>query len=570
MKDTRPRFWSSRFRHIFLLALAGDAIGAVSGFYWFVTRRRVRGWAKLLVAASQADQAYGRWVNGCEPSAFDRYRNAHPKQVQVSPCVWIVANEATSAKEIERSIESVHAAFGEDVQIRSTGPAPDAIAEITGALDGGMTAALDALTAEGCEWVLPLLAGDLLAPAAEEVIGRAVSSVAEATLVYWDEDAIEAGRRCDPWIKPDWDDLLFGQLGGLAGASMISVAAARGAVELLPELPLNRDSLERLGFALAVSASSNAAHISLILTHRSERTRLPLSPISHGRSPRAARGTTAPEPMPKVSVIIPTRDRADLLRACLKGVAQTAYPGDLELIIVDNGTVEQEALRIIAEHEATGARVIRDHGPFNFSRLNNTAAKIATGEFLCFYNNDVEPLDSLWLQHMMRYALDPGVGAVGALLLYPSGRIQHAGVAIGLGGAAGHIQKGVRPDEPKFRTWHSVTRQVSAVTAAVMVLRKSHFEAVGGFDETAFPVAFNDVDLCLRLQQSGLRNIFVAEARLLHRESESRGDDRRPERAAKFAAELAALQQRWGTETFIDPHFSPLFLRVTERCVLVP
>jgi GT2 family glycosyltransferase len=127
----------------------------------------------------------------------------------------------------------------------------------------------------------------------------------------------------------------------------------------------------------------------------------------------------------------------------------------------------------------------------------------------------------------------------------------------------------VDPDDLQFRTWHRLTREVSAVTAAVMLVRKRHFDAVGGLDEAAFPVAFNDVDFCLRLKRAGLRNIFVAEARLLHRESESRGDDRRPDRAAKFARELQALQERWSTLGYDDPHFSPAFLWLSEKCVLI-
>jgi O-antigen biosynthesis protein len=567
LNDARPRFWSKRFRHITALALAGDLTGALSGLYWFVTRRRVRGWSKLLVAASLAEQAYARWVSGSEPSAFDAYRAKHPRQSNISLGLVIVCDEAAGAEAASRTSESVRRAFGANVALYSSGPAPGA----TATLPSDLAAALDMLAGGGteCEWVLPLLAGDLLSPHAHDILRRVLAQTKDAALIYWDEDAIEAGRRCDPWIKPGWDELLFGRLGGLAGASMMSLAEARKAARSLPGLALDRGGLERLQNTLATNKPTSAMHVPLVLTHRSDRTRLPPVPSS-ARSGGGSVGNPSPGEMPKVSVIVPTRDRADLLGPCLGGIAGTSYSGQLELIIVDNGTVDGDALRIIDEHEARGAKVIRDKGPFNFSRLNNSATEIATGEFLCFYNNDVEPIDPAWLQHMMRHALDERSGAIGALLLYPSGRIQHAGVAVGLGGAAGHVQKGVRPEEPRFRTWHSVTREVTAVTGAVMVVRKSHFAAVGAFDEAAFPVAFNDVDLCLRLKQAGLRNIFVAEARLLHRESESRGDDRRPERAAKFAAELAALQQRWNTETFDDPHFSPLFHRATERCVLVP
>jgi GT2 family glycosyltransferase len=311
-------------------------------------------------------------------------------------------------------------------------------------------------------------------------------------------------------------------------------------------------------------ATSSPAHISLILTHRATR-----NATSEERKP--ALSPPSPATWPSVSVLVPTRDRADLLANCLRGLETTSFPGAIELVLIDNGSIQPAALRIIERIEVCGrAKVVRDPGEFNFSRLNNAAAAHATGEFLCFLNNDVEPLDPDWLTKMVSHAVDERIGAVGALLLYPSGRIQHAGVAIGLGGAAGHVQKGIDPADRRFWTWHRVTREVSAVTAAAMVVRKSMFLDLGGFDEDAFPIAFNDVDLCLRLKRAGLRNLFVAEARLLHRESESRGEDRSPKDARRFASELKALQERWQTEGFVDPHYSPLFSSVVERCVLVP
>jgi GT2 family glycosyltransferase len=267
--------------------------------------------------------------------------------------------------------------------------------------------------------------------------------------------------------------------------------------------------------------------------------------------------------------MIPTRDRADLLGTCLSALERLTYPGETELLIIDNGTIDPEALALIEDaKQAPAVRLIRDGGGFNFSRLNNMGATAATGEFLCLLNNDVEAVDGEWLTHLVRQAARPGIGAVGALLLYPTGKIQHAGVAIGIGGAAGHVQKGVHPATQKFRTWHAVTREVSAVTAAAMVVRKNVFIEAGGFDEDAFAVAFNDVDLCLRLKRKGYRNLFVAEAKLIHHESESRGDDRLKRNAPRFAAELTHLQARWATQNASDPHFSPLFSRQVEQCVL--
>jgi GT2 family glycosyltransferase len=227
------------------------------------------------------------------------------------------------------------------------------------------------------------------------------------------------------------------------------------------------------------------------------------------------------------------------------------------------------ALQLLADQAKSASKhVLRLPGPFNFSRLNNEAVRVAKGELLCFLNNDIEPLDGSWLTNLVTRAVEPDVGAVGAMLLYPDGSIQHAGVAIGIGGAAGHVQKGVMPDSTRGDFRYFATRRVSAVTAACLVVSRDKFLSVGGFDEQAFPVAFNDVDFCLKLNSRRLRNMFVAESRLIHHESKSRGQDDNPEKRERFARELRQLQQRWETQTYTDPWYSPLLSRASERCLL--
>jgi len=406
---------------------------------------------------------------------------------------------------------------------------------------------------------LPLRAGDRLSPALGDVLARSIGAE-DDQLIYWDEDRLEAGVRCDPWVKPDWDPLMFGTVGGLLGASVVSLGAvaSRAAGSTLDE-PVEPGAIERLLFDIAQAKPPK--HVPLILSHRAE-----------GPSAKEAEAgmPLVTGSWPSVSIIIPSRDRPELLASCLNGIDQTDYPGRIQVIVVDNGSSDPEALELLESvAEDPRALVLRDDAPFNFPRLNNLAASVATGEMLCLLNNDVEPLDRDWLAELVSYAIQNGVGAVGAQLVYPSGRIQHAGVAVGLGGAAGHVQKGVDPEEKRFWTWHAVTREVSALTAAVLVVKKKDYVGAGGFDED-FAVAFNDVDFCLRLKERGLRNIYVADVRLLHRESESRGKDHLPAQARRFASELARLQERWGTEDYSDPHFSPLFSRLVERCVLAP
>ncbi|MEA3059118.1 MAG: hypothetical protein QOE50_530 [Sphingomonadales bacterium] len=556
MIETPPRFASKRFREILPTALKGDLPAALSGLYYMATRRRVRGWSRLMVAAAKAPLNYLRWIRHGEVRAFAEFRRRHPRGSAAAPIIVLLLDGDSTAEAVDATVSSVRAALADPI-IYSAATRGDGLKALpqSHSLRGAVSALADL---HETAWVLPVGAGDRLAAELGDILARSLGTV-EESLVYWDEDHLHADRRCDPWVKPDWDPLLFGALGGLVGASVLSLATVDGLTNSLLDARIDREAVERLLYDLA--ATKPPKHVSLILTHRA--------------GPPGAQHAPAPRPpspasWPSVSIIVPTRDKPELLAACIKGIEQIDYPAPIQIIIVDNASQDPAALELLERIERDPrALVLRDEGAFNFSRLNNLAARAAQGDLLCLLNNDVEPFDGDWLKALVCYAVQDNVGAVGAQLIYPSGRIQHAGVAVGLGGAAGHIQKGVDPSERSFWTWHAVTRESSALTAAVLVLKKSIFAEVGGFDE-AFAVAFNDVDLCLRLNQRGLRNIYVAEVRLLHRESETRGQDRSSAQAQRFAGELARLQARWGTERYSDPHFSPLFSRLVERCILAP
>jgi O-antigen biosynthesis protein len=565
LSERPPGFWSKRFHEIFWLALAADPVRTLAGFYWFITRRRVRGWSILLIAATNGKNSYWHWTRTGEKHAFESFRRGHACRAS-APIVALLLNDGTSDEaSVVATLHSLRAAFGRSMPIYSTLPTVGGCIPLSTEATKGVASALSFLTEmDAAAWLLPVLAGDQFSPLLGEILERVAADDVHVPLIYWDEDRVEAGVRADPWVKPDWDQLLFGRLGGLSGSSLLAPSSVQSLSTSIDVLPVDGSGLHRILFALALSASRSPVHIPLILTHRAKKHALSEDlPFTGLRSSTGS--------WPSVSILVPTRDRADLLEACLLGIERTSYPGRLELIVIDNGSSEPAALDVLERLERDPrATILRDSGPFNFSRLNNSAVHVARGEFLCFLNNDVEPLHEEWLTTMMSYATLHDAGAVGAQLLYPSGRIQHAGVAIGLGGAAGHVQKGVDPSDKRFRTWHQVSREVSAVTAAAMVVSKRRFHEVGGFDEEAFPVAFNDVDLCLRLKEQGLRNIYVAEARLQHRESESRGDDRTPVQIERFSLELKRLQERWHTLGLRDPHHSRLFSSLIERCVLAP
>ncbi|MFL5240428.1 MAG: glycosyl transferase, partial [Rhizomicrobium sp.] len=213
-------------------------------------------------------------------------------------------------------------------------------------------------------------------------------------------------------------------------------------------------------------------------------------------------------------------------------------------------------------------RVLAYPGPYNFSAINNAAALAARGAYLCLLNNDTEVVNAEWLTELMRYAVRDEVGAAGAKLLYEDGTIQHAGVVVGIGGAAGHAHRFLPATEPGYFRQPHVAQYVSAVTAACLVVEKKKFEAVGGLDEVALAVAFNDVDFCLKLEKAGWRNVYVPHAVLLHHESKSRGDDISPLNIDRYRRELRTLQERWGTTTYDDPLHNPNLDRYSETYVL--
>jgi GT2 family glycosyltransferase len=272
-----------------------------------------------------------------------------------------------------------------------------------------------------------------------------------------------------------------------------------------------------------------------------------------------------PSPAPRVSLLIPTRDRADLLQPCVESLRErTDYP-DLEIVVVDNGSTDPATLRYFRRlSRDERVRVLPYAGPFNFSAINNFAARQATGSVLGLVNNDIETIHPDWLREMTAQALRPEIGAVGAKLLYPSDLVQHAGVVIGLGGLAGHAHRFYPAEHPGQIGRLQAPQFFAAVTAACLVVERKKFEEVGGLNEEAFPVAFNDVDFCLKLFERGYRNLYTPYARLYHKESASRASDRSRREIARFRVEAENLRRRWSALIAHDPHYSPNLTRAAE------
>ncbi len=238
-------------------------------------------------------------------------------------------------------------------------------------------------------------------------------------------------------------------------------------------------------------------------------------------------------------------------------MALTTYP-NYEIVLVDNGSDDADAVAYFRSLSLRpGFKVIRDDSEFNYSALNNKAVAQAAGEVIALINNDIEVISPGWLSEMVSIALQPGIGAVGAKLLYPDGTLQHGGVVLGVGGVAGHSHKNLPRGHRGYFSRADLIQSYSAVTAACLVVRKDRYESVGGLDEEHLKVAFNDVDFCLRLRESGLRNIWTPYAELFHHESATRGTDVAPEKQARFNREVAYMMRTWGPQLLTDPAYNP-------------
>ena len=257
-----------------------------------------------------------------------------------------------------------------------------------------------------------------------------------------------------------------------------------------------------------------------------------------------------------VTAIVPFRDGARFLRTCVDTVTATADDVDLDLVLVDNGSTEPETLSLVERlADRPNVTVVRDPRPFNWAALNNAAAGRARGEVLLLLNNDVEATGPGWLGALAAQALRPDVGAVGARLLYPDGRVQHAGMVVGLGGAAGHVLTGLAGDQPGYLGMAVLARECSAVTGACLATRREVFDALGGFDEE-LGLDLNDVDYCLRARSRGWRVLYEPGAELVHHESPSRG-------TSGSAADIRRFLSRWDDVLAAgDPYLSPNLTRL--------
>jgi len=436
--------------------------------------------------------------------------------------------------------------------------------------------------AEGA-WIALMDHDDLLAEHALFCIADEIVAHPDAQMIYSDEDKIDGnGKRSTPNFKPQWNvDLIrsmnyFSHLGAYRSELVRAVGGFRPGFEGSQDHDLVLRCFERV-------SPQQIRHIPRVLYHW--RVHAESTADSGGAKPYAQRagvraleehylriGVRArveptafgyrthyelPTPAPLVSLIIPTRNAAELVRQCIDSIQQkTTYP-NYEIILVDNGSDDPAALAYFSGlAKQPNIRVMRDDREFNYSALNNAAVEMARGELIGLINNDIEILTPEWLDEMAGIVVQPGVGAVGASLWYPDKTLQHGGVVLGIGGVAGHAHKYLPRGGKGYYMRAVVAQSFSAVTAACLLVRKDVYEEVGGLDPVNLKIAFNDVDFCLRLREAGYRNVWTPYAQMFHYESATRGLDEAPEKKARFETELQYMRNRWLDVITDDPAYS--------------
>ncbi len=372
----------------------------------------------------------------------------------------------------------------------------------------------------------------------------------EAILAYSDEDiSLGGGVVSDPWFKPCFSPLLAQQnklIGPMFAVRSIYFKPHAGGLNKVSGDQVSLYFVDHFG----ATEFSKVIRIPHVLYHSVKQP--VLRGLSYGVDLK--HGHT----YPVVTIIIPTKDRWDLLGACLESIWTSKWPLDLlEIIIVDNGSVDRMTLQSLSRLEESGKiKVFKDDGEFNWSRLNNLAGSYSSGDFLIFLNNDTEVHDPEWINKLVYFASKPEIGAVGCKLLYPDLTVQHGGVVAGIHGGAGHAHLFINENDGGYQNLAVLTHEVSAVTGACLAVERNKFVATGGFDE-AFKVAFNDIVFCFSLLKMGFYNVYVSDALLIHHESKSRGYDDTPEKQARNREEMKKVLALHADIIKDDPFYSP-------------
>jgi len=548
---------------------------------------------------------YRRWIKVYDTISRSDQRQirAHLSTLKQQPLISIVMPvHNPKGNELREAIESVRAQIYPNWELcicddASTAPQVARILKRYASLDrriqvcrreinGGIAVASnDALLLASGDFVALLDQDDVLAETALYFVALEINHQPEAQLIYSDEDKLDTvGRRSNVHFKPDWNWQLFlaqnffshlgvfktelikrvGFRAGFEGSQdydLVLRCAEQVEPRHIRHIPrvLYHWRMSEKSAALNFNAKPRArgAAIKAVEEHLARR-KIAAEVTSSGDEDFRRIRYALPNDKPRVSILIPTRDLVEMLQPCVESILEkTTYP-NFELVLIDNETRQPESLglldRIVAEPRV---RVVRSPGEFNFGRLNNFGVAQVDSEFVALLNNDLTIITPDWLGEMVSQALQPGVGAVGARLLYPDDRIQHAGVILGGGGVAAHAHKGLPRANHGYFSRAILAQELSAVTAACLLVRRRVYLEVGGFDEEHLTVAFNDVDFCLRLGQRGYRIIYTPYAELYHFESASRGLEDTVMKNRRFEEEINYMHEKWGALLERDPAYNP-------------
>jgi GT2 family glycosyltransferase len=441
------------------------------------------------------------------------------------------------------------------------------------------------------QWIAMMDHDDLLREHALAEVALELARQPAAELVYSDEDKMDAGgRRYDPYFKADFSRELFRSQNYLnhltvhRAENIRAVGGWRPGFEGSQDYDLNLRVMERIdpqairhipkvlyhwraaeGSTAASGSEKTYAYDAgfKALDEHARRTGLNAVVEAAPDTPFYRVRMLLPERRPLVSLIIPTRDKVDLLKGCVESILSRTIYENYEIIVIDNNSREPETQAYLAQlRQRANARVLSYAGSFNYSAINNFAVGHASGEIVGLINNDIEAISPEWLGEMVSWAVQPDIGCVGAKLYYADQRMQHAGVILGLGGVAGHSHKYASREDPGYFYRLKVVQNLSAVTGACLLVRKEIYDAVGGLNERDLKIAFNDVDFCLRVREAGYSNVWTPYAELYHLESVSRGLEDDPEKIRRFQSEIAYMKERWALEN--DPFYSPNLTRDRE------
>jgi len=424
------------------------------------------------------------------------------------------------------------------------------------------------------DFILPIDHQGVFPPGAIERLVLELSAVPALAAAFADNDVLTAdGTRQNPRLKPLWDQELLWCTDYIRAPLMV-----RWADDLRPAFDLpgaERKPAYALALTLLTKRPRHAlSRIPAILFHQTgpdECDAATDSRVLEGHLSSLDRGTALnrlddgmlkvdwhiPATPLRVSIIIPSKDNALTLKTCVDSILEHTRGVDYEIVISDNGSTQERTVRYLnslSSHKAI--KVTSSPGPFNFSKINNDARRHASGDVLVFLNDDTKIIAGEWLVELASLARREDAGAVGALLLYPNGSVQHAGVLIGVGGSTDHAFRYLAGEDRGYLDLLRCRREVTAVTGACLAVSAQHFDSVGGFDERLM-VTCNDLDLCLRLRAAGLTNIWTPWARLEHWESMTRGVDFTAEALERQADEQRIMSDRWGDLLDRDPTYHP-------------